>query len=140
MCFTSSHEEEHDGSSSSVEDSHPFQNPDWDKLSIIERKALLASYARSKSRERSAYRRARIKDLISKEVYYVTLKFRKLSVVESNPFLQTNDLFATPQLLNLRVAEVCNWLSKIPRWVSLDADLEGCRAGAYIGFICARSL
>ena len=139
VSFSSSDEEEYEDDSSLVEDSHPSQDPDWDKLSINERKALLASYARSKSRERSAYRRARIKDLISKEVYDVTLKPRKLSDVESNPFLQTNDLFATRQLLNLRVAEVCNWLNKIPRWVSLDTDPEGCRAGAYSGFICARS-
>ena len=122
-----------------LESEHPSLQADWNSLSTAERSDALRAYSSSQQIARSKARRMDMADRLSREGFDWTLKPRSIAAVTASTSLAVGDVFSTRQQFQLRVAELCHWLHKIPRWSGLSSDPAKRRAGISAGYACARS-
>ena len=132
-------DQDFDSFSHAIHHDHPSQQIGWELLDASQKRAALIDFKRSICRQRTAKRRKQLKDELDSECYDWSLKPRPKSQVVENMSLGIGNIFPTRQHFQLRVAEVCNALNKVPRWVSKDCDPVHQKAGIYSGYACARS-
>ena len=95
--------------------SHPSRQPGWVMLTLAEREKALDTYRRNRRQAQKSSVRVRRKYQAKEEGYNWSLKPRRITEVLSALALSVADVFPTKQQLQLRIAEVCNALNKIPR-------------------------
>lgn len=97
------------------EPNHPALDPSWENLSTVESNAKLKEYNSKIQRERNASYRAYLNARIQREEFDWTMKPRTIVDVSQNSNLSEGDVFTSRQAFQLRVAEMCNVMNKIPR-------------------------
>jgi len=118
---------------------HPSQADGWSALSIEERKEKIVEYKKSVKSTGKADRRAALREELKKEAHDWTLKPRLSVVVSNENKLSIGDVFKTRQQFQLRVAEICNLLHKLPLWSETKDDPRDIKACIRPGVACARS-
>ena len=137
-----SSDESEDFYGNEVEDNgreHPASLPGWNAMSLDQRELALNEYRSSRRKAYSSSRRQILSNELSEESIDWTLKPRTMTTVISTPALSVGIEFPTRQQFQLRVAEVCHMLNKIPRWKALITDEKGKKACVSQNYLCARS-
>lgn len=116
---------------------HPSESEEWSELSKEERIKMHRLYQNELKKIKERERRKQAKEKIS---FDWNLKPRPISEVgKCQPFIAVGEQFSSRQLIEMRISEVCNFLSKRPRYSRsiLDKSSEHGRKDSQS--ICARA-
>lgn len=119
---------------------HPSLEENWNAMSLPQRSEALFKFKKRQKNAANERRRRELRQKLKDEVYDWELKPRRTDEVTGNVDLSLGNPFATRQSFQLRVAEVCNHLSKIPLWSAVKNDPRSKKGECNAGAACARSV